>query len=164
MEQDSAPRLTLPDGERDHLKGSLDAPVVLVEYGDYECPHCQEVHPILWELKERMGDRVAFIYRHFPISSQHPHAAMAAEAAEAAGAQGKFWEMHRQLFTHQNALTFEDLLNHASAIGLDVDRFRRDLEEKAFEARVREDFMSGVRSGVNPGADGILRALENLPD
>lgn len=149
MEKDSAPKLTLPIGERDHLKGSLDAPVVLVEYGDYECPYCQEVHPILQELKERMGDRLAIVYRHFPISSQHPHAALAAEAAEAAAAQGKFWEMNHQLFTHQDELAFDDLLRHAAAIGLDLDRFRRELEEHTYEGQVREDFRSGVRSGVN---------------
>jgi len=149
MELDSASRLTLAIGERDHHKGSFGAPVELVEYGDYECPHCQEVHPIIHELKERMGDRLVFVYRHFPITSQHPNAFLAAEAAEAAAAQGKFWEMTLQLFTHQRELTFEDLVRHADAIGLDVNRFRRDLEEHSFEDRVREDFMSGVRSGVN---------------
>jgi protein-disulfide isomerase len=149
MELEIIPKLTLPVSERDHVKRSLDAPVVLVEYGDYECPHCQEVYPILHELKERMGNRVAYVYRHFPISRQHPNAQLAAEAAEAAAAQEKFWEMHHQLFTHQNELGFDDLLRHASAIGLDVDLFRRELEEHTYADRVREDFMSGVRSGVN---------------
>ena len=150
MELETISRLTLPVGERDHIKQrSLDAPVVLVEYGDYECPHCQEVYPILRELKESMGDRVAYVYRHFPISRQHPNAQLAAEAAEAAAAQGKFWEMHHRLFTHQNELGFDELLVHARALGLDVDRFRRELEEHTYADRVREDFMSGVRSGVN---------------
>jgi NhaA family Na+:H+ antiporter len=149
MELEITPKLTLPVSERDHVKRSLDAPVVLVEYGDYECPHCQEVYPILHELKERMGDRVAYVYRHFPVSRQHPNAQLAAEAAEAASAQGKFWEMHHRLFTHQNELGFDDLLRHASAIGLDTDVFRRELEEHTYADRVREDFMSGVRSGVN---------------
>jgi len=149
MELENVPRLTPPVSERDHVKRSLEAPIVLVEYGDYECPHCQEVYPILYELKERMGNRVAYVYRHFPISRQHPNAQLAAEAAEAAATQGKFWEMHHQLFTHQNELGFDDLLRHASAIGLDVDLFRRELEEHTYTDRVREDFMSGVRSGVN---------------
>jgi NhaA family Na+:H+ antiporter len=149
MELEIIPKLTQPVSERDHVKRSLNAPVVLVEYGDYECPHCQEVYPILYELKERMGNRLAYIYRHFPISRQHPNAQLAAEAAEAAAAQGKFWEMHHQLFTHQNELGFDDLLRHASAIGLDADLFRRELEEHTYTDRVREDFMSGVRSGVN---------------
>ncbi|HSL47071.1 MAG TPA: Na+/H+ antiporter NhaA [Anaerolineales bacterium] len=149
MELETVHRLTMPVSERDHVKRSLDAPVVLVEYGDYECPHCQEVYPILRELKERMGDRVSYVYRHFPISRQHPNAQLAAEAAEAAAAQGKFWEMHHRLFTHQNELGFDDLLRHARAIGLDTDRFRRELEEHTYADRVREDFMSGVRSGVN---------------
>jgi NhaA family Na+:H+ antiporter len=149
MELEIIPKLTQPVSERDHVKRSLDAPVVLVEYGDYECPHCQEVYPILHELKERMGNRLAYIYRHFPISRQHPNAQLAAEAAEAAAAQGKFWEMHHRLFTHQNELGFDDLLRHASAIGLDAELFRRELEEHTYSDRVREDFMSGVRSGVN---------------
>ncbi|HEY3476359.1 MAG TPA: Na+/H+ antiporter NhaA [Anaerolineales bacterium] len=149
MELETVHRLTMPVSERDHVKRSLDAPVVLVEYGDYECPHCQEVYPILRELKESMGDRVSYVYRHFPISRQHPNAQLAAEAAEAAAAQGKFWEMHHRLFTHQNELGFDDLLRHARAIGLDTDRFRRELEEHTYVDRVREDFMSGVRSGVN---------------
>ena len=149
MELENVPKLTPPVSERDHVKRSLEASVVLVEYGDYECPHCQEVYPILYELKERMGNRIAYVYRHFPISRQHPNALLAAEAAEAAAAQGKFWEMHHRLFTHQNELGFEDLLRHASAIGLDADLFRRELEEHTYTDRVREDFMSGVRSGVN---------------
>ena len=149
MELEVIPKLTLPVGERDHVKRSLNAPVMLVEYGDYECPHCQEVYPILHELKERMGNRLAYIFRHFPISRQHENAQLAAEAAEAAAAQGKFWEMHHRLFTHQNELGFDDLLRHASAIGLDVELFRRDLEAHTYADRVREDFMSGVRSGVN---------------
>jgi NhaA family Na+:H+ antiporter len=149
MELENTPRLTPPVSERDHVKRSLDAPVVLVEYGDYECPHCQEVYPILYELKERMGNRISYVYRHFPISRQHPNAQLAAEAAEAAAAQGKFWEMHHRLFTHQNELGFDDLLRHAAAISLDTDLFRRALEEHTYANRVREDFMSGVRSGVN---------------
>jgi Na+:H+ antiporter, NhaA family len=150
MELEVLSKLTMPVGERDHIKhSSLNAPVVLVEYGDYECPHCQEVYPILHELKARMGNRIAYVYRHFPISRQHPNAQMAAEAAEAAAAQGKFWEMHHRLFTHQNELGYDDLLRHASAIGLDVDLFRRELEEHTYAGRVREDFISGVRSGVN---------------
>lgn len=149
MELEIISRLTQPVSERDHVKRSLDAPVIVVEYGDYECPHCQEVYPIVHELKERMGNRVAYVFRHFPISGQHPNAQLAAEAAEAAAAQGKFWEMHHRLFTYQDELEFEDLLRHANAIGLDIDRFRRELEEHSYAERVREDFMSGVRSGVN---------------
>ena len=149
MANETVHRLTMPVGERDHVKRSLGVPVVLVEYGDYECPHCQEVYPILHELKERMGDRISYVYRHFPISRQHPHAQLAAEAAEAAAAQGKFWEMHHRLFTHQNELEFDDLMGHARDLGLDMDRFRSELEEHTYAERVREDFLSGVRSGVN---------------
>jgi NhaA family Na+:H+ antiporter len=146
---DSKPRLTMPVSERDHYIGTLDAPVVLVEYGDIECPHCQSVHPIIKELLMRKGGQMCYVFRHFPISNQHPHAQKAAEAAEAAGAQGKFFEMVIRLFSHQDALEPEDLLGHAEAIGLDTERFQQEFEEGLHADRVREDFMSGVRSGVN---------------
>ncbi len=142
-------RLTLPVSGRDHALGPSDAPATLLEYGDYECPHCGAAYPIVEALRDRLGDLLQFAYRHFPLSQIHPHAALAAESAEAAGAQGKFWEMHEALFTHQDALDGVHLLRYAAAIGLDVDEFRRDLETHAHAARVKEDFMSGVRSGVN---------------
>jgi NhaA family Na+:H+ antiporter len=135
--------------ERDHVQGSLDAPVVFVEYGDYECPHCLQAHSIVQELQDRLGERACFVYRHFPIRSSHPHAQHAAEAAEAAGAQGKFWEMHDLLFENQEALLDENLIEYARQIGLDQVQFQRDLAEGRFKDRVLEDFKSGVRSGVN---------------
>jgi protein-disulfide isomerase len=138
-----------PVGEGDHILGPSDAPVTLVEYGDFECPHCGAAYPILQSILDDLGDRIRFVYRHFPLTRSHPHAGRAAEAAEAAAAQGKFWEMHHQLFEHQDALTDGDLIAYAEAIGLDVEAFREALEEGTYEPRVQADFRSGVRSGVN---------------
>ena len=145
----SEPKLTVPVSKKDHHFGPLDAPIVIVEYADMECPHCKDVQPILVDLMERMGDRICLVFRHFPIQNQHSHAQKAAEAVEAAAAQGKFGPMVRALFRQQDKLEFADLLKHAEAVGLDVDRFQRELEEGKYADRVREDFKSGVRSGVN---------------
>jgi protein-disulfide isomerase len=134
---------------RDHVIGRPDAPLNMVEYGDYECPFCGQAHPVIIALLQAIGDELLFAFRHFPITTAHPHAQHAAEAAEAAGAQGKFWEMHDWLFEHQQALTDRDLVRYAAEIGLDVDRFTRELVTHVHAPRVREDFMSGVRSGVN---------------
>lgn len=144
------PQLVLPvSSERDHIRGPVDAPIVLLEYGDYECPFCGAAHPVVQELRRLMGNRMSVVYRHFPLTNVHPHAEPAAEAAEAAGAQGRFWAMHDMLYEHQDALDAEDLLAYAQAIGLDVPRFVRELADGTHRPRVREDFMSGVRSGVN---------------
>jgi protein-disulfide isomerase len=143
------PTLTPPIGERDHVIGPPNAPVTLVEYGDYECPYCGAAHPVVTAVRRRLGKGLRFAFRHFPLTRIHPHAEHAAEAAEAAGAQGKFWQMHDLLFEHQDALEDEDLLLYAASIGLDLERFASELENGLYAARVREDFLSGVRSGVN---------------
>jgi len=145
----TAARLTLPVGDRDHLQGPPDAAVTLVEYGDYECPHCGRAYPIVKEVQKQMGRRLRFVYRNFPLRETHPHAQHAAEAAEAAGAQGKFWEMHDRLFERQFALDDDALIEYAGDLGLDVARFRRELAGRVYEPRVREDFRSGMLSGVN---------------
>jgi formate-nitrite transporter family protein len=145
----SVGRLTPPVSERDHVAGHADAPVTLVEYGDYECPHCGRAYPIVKVAQVRLGSLLRFVFRNFPLSEAHPHAEHAAEAAEAAGAQGKFWEMHDVIFEHQDALEDEDLIAYADALGLDAGRVARELEEGVWAKRVREDFRSGVRSGVN---------------
>jgi NhaA family Na+:H+ antiporter len=142
-------QLTPAVDERDHRRGPADAPVVFVEYGDYECPHCLQAHGIVRELHERLGDRFSYVFRHFPIRSSHIHAQHAAEAAEAAAAQGKFWEMHDKLFANQNALDDESLISYAGEVGLDVERFKREMTERVYAERVNEDFRSGVRSGAN---------------
>jgi protein-disulfide isomerase len=142
--------LALPvSDERDHTQGSPDAPVTLVEYGDYQCPFCGAAYPIVKEVQARLGERLRFVFRNFPITTSHPHAALAAEAAEAAGAQGRFWEMHDHLYEHQRHLKDADLHAYAEQLGLDVARFDNELATHAHADRVREDFMSGVRSGVN---------------
>jgi protein-disulfide isomerase len=147
--QSRVARLVLPVSERDHVLGPPDAPATLVEYGDYECPHCGEAYPIAKMVQNRMGNRLRFVYRHFPLAELHPHALTAAEAAEAAGTQGKFWPMHDLLFENQEALDDESLVSYAADLGLDVPRFVSELSEHTWEPRVRKDFMSGIRSGVN---------------
>jgi NhaA family Na+:H+ antiporter len=127
----------------------LDAPVTFVEYGDYQCQHCRRAHSIVQDLQERLGDRFCYVFRHFPISTAHPNAQHAAEAAEAAAAQGRFWEMHDYLYDHQDSLDDEHLIQYAAELGLDSERFERELNEHVYADRVREDFLSGVRSGVN---------------
>jgi protein-disulfide isomerase len=143
------PHLTVPVSERDHIRGPIDAPLTLLEYGDFECPHCGAAHPIVEEMRARLGRQLRFVYRHFPLTNIHPHAEPAAEASEAAGAQGRFWEMHDRLFENQDALEEEDLVAHADALGLDVEQLADELADGVHAPRVRQDFLSGVRSGVN---------------
>ena len=137
------------DDDRDHIQGPADAAVTLVEYGDYECPYCGAAYPIVKELQAHMGDRLRFVVRNFPITTSHPHAEQAAEAAEASAAQGRFWEMHDLLYENQTQLRDQDLHAYAEQLGIDVERFDKDLAEHVHAPRVHEDFMSGVRSGVN---------------
>jgi protein-disulfide isomerase len=136
-------------GANDHVQGPANAPVTMVEYGDYECPYCGEAYPIVKALQKRLGEQMRFVFRNFPLAEAHPHAEHAAEAAEAAGAQGKFWEMHDLLYENQDALEDEDLVRYAKALHLDVPRFVKEMEAHQHSERVREDFRSGVRSGVN---------------
>jgi protein-disulfide isomerase len=134
---------------RDHIQGPANAAVTLVEYGDYQCPYCGRAYPIIKEVRARMGDRLRFVFRNFPITTSHPNAEAAAEAAEAAGGQGIFWDMHDHLFENQERLGDRDLHEYAEQVGLDVDRFDNEMAEHVYADRVREDFMGGVRSGVN---------------
>ena len=142
-------KLTLPVGKREHIRGTMDAPVTLVEYGDFECPHCGRAHFILKEVEEEMGSQLRLVFRHFPLSTIHPHAEVAALAAEAAGAQEKFWEMHDLLFENQDALEEEDLRQYAQALDLDLTTFEQDMNSAKSLHHIKEDLMSGVRSGVN---------------
>jgi protein-disulfide isomerase len=146
---------------RDHVLGPEDAPVTLVEYGDFQCPYCGMAYPIVQAVREEMGDDLRFAFRHFPITTIHPYAEGAAEAAEAAGAQGQFWEMHDWLFEHQDSLAPNDIVKAASLLELDVDRFVADLAQHRFAPRVREDFMSGVRSGVNGTPTFFINGLRH---
>jgi protein-disulfide isomerase len=143
------PRLSVPVSKLDHAQGPATAPVTLVEYGDFECPHCRAAHAVVKEIQQRLGPKLRFVFRNFPLTMAHPHAQQAAEAAEAAGTQGKFWRMHDVLFENQEALEDADLVQIAAALNLDTDEFADALGNHVHARRVREDFMSGVRSGVN---------------
>jgi Na+/H+ antiporter NhaA len=136
------------DPERDHVRGPVEAPVTVVEYGDFECPYCGRAEPVVRELLADFGD-VQYVWRHLPLTDVHPRAQAAAEAAEAAAEQGKFWEMHDQLLTHQDALRLDDLARYAEEVGVDVERFEEDLRRHAGSARIEEDVDSADLSGVS---------------
>ena len=140
--------LTIPVSPRDHLEGSLDAPILLVEYGDYECPDCLNAWPIVKQLRQALGDRLAFSFRHYPQASIHPHASAAAQAAEAAAAQSRFWDMHDLLFRNQKRLADLDITHLALQLGLEVYQFQADFERPSHLKRIREDIQSGADSGV----------------
>lgn len=141
-------QLTPPVTERDHARGPADARVTLVKYGDYECPHCGALHPVIEDARKAFGGNLRFVFRHFPLRASHPHALAAAKAAEAAAEQGRFWEMHDRLYRRQTALTDEDLRRHAQKIGLDRARFERELAARTAEVRIREDLASAAQSGA----------------
>jgi protein-disulfide isomerase len=148
MSEDHLRRLALAVGERDHVQGPATAPVTLVEYGDYECPYCRAAVPIVQELRQLLGDQLSYVFRHFPLTGSHPHAQQAAEVAEAASVQDRFFEMHAALFEHQEALEEDHLVQYAADLGLDATRIRRELAAHSYAGRVREDFTSGLASGV----------------
>jgi len=141
--------LTQPVGDVDHVAGAANAPVTLVEYGDFECPSCRKAWPMVKELQRRLGKNLRFVFRNFPLTKLHPNAEHAAEAAEAASAQGAFWQMYDRLFERQFALEDDNLIEYASELGLDADRMRVALEGGTYRARVKEDVLSGLKSGVN---------------
>ena len=136
------------DPQRDHIRGPIEAPVTVVEYGDFECPYCGQAEPVVRELLRNFVD-VRYVWRHLPLTDVHPHAQMAAEAAEAAAAQGALWEMHDLLLANQDALEPSDLIAYAARLGLDTERFERDLRERAGAGRVAEDVEGADLSGVS---------------
>src|SRR5258708_31719488 len=136
------------DPDRDDILGRADAPVTMVEYGDFECPFCARSYPAVQAIRRQLGDRLRFVFRHFP-RPDHPHARHAAEAAETASAQGHFWQMHDMLFEHQGALEDRDLVGYAAAIGLDVGRFEHDLTTHVYLERVHAHLQSAARSGAH---------------
>lgn len=143
------PSLVIPVNERDHVRGPARAAVTLVEYGDFQCPFCGAAYYVLRNIEERFRRDLRFVYRHFPLTEVHPLAMSAAEASEAAAAQGRFWEMHGTLFENQANLLPDDLISYATELGLNVDAFSADLDNHRYVRKIRDDFMSGVRSGVN---------------
>ena len=143
-------KLTLPvKSNRDHIQGPSTATVTLLEYGDYQCPYCGQAYPIIKQVQKHLGNKLRFVFRNFPITQVHPNAQHAAEAAESAAAQNKFWEMHDYLYEHQQALDDNHLEKSAIKLGLDLAQFNHDMSSHAYTQHIREDFLSGVRSGVN---------------
>lgn len=141
-----------PVGPQDHTQGSADAPVTLVEYGDYQCSYCGQAASIVQALQRRLGDRLRFVFRNFPLGEIHPHAPHAAEAAESVAAHGgeaAFWSMHDTLYAHQRALDDAQLAQYAGSVGVDAAAVATDIAREAYASRIRADFMGGVRSGVN---------------
>jgi len=147
--------LAVPLNASDHTLGPDHAPVTVVEYGDFECPNCKQAAPAVKLLLERYTERVRFAFRHFPLEDVHPHALTAAQAAECAGGQGKFWEMHDLLFANQEHLKPKQLHSYAEQLGLDMARFTAEMDDQVYLQRVREHIASGLKSGVR-GTPGIF--------
>ena len=146
-EKEAIGKLNLPVNDRDHIQGPRTASVKLVEYGDYECPYTGQAYPIVKEIQKRLGDKLLFVFRNFPLREIHPHAEHAAEAAEAAAAQGKFWDMHDYLFEHQQALDDNHLLKYA-ALGIDTDKFRKEMSGHIYTSLIDKSLGEGIASGV----------------
>jgi protein-disulfide isomerase len=142
-------RLRVPVSSADHVLGKDDAPVTLVEYGDYQCPFCAAAQPIVAQVLARFGDRVRLVYRHFPLVEMHPMAGAAAEAAEFAGSHGRFWQMHELLFANQQRLSVPLIIALAAQLKLSARALRDALASATYTGKIREDFIGGVRSGVN---------------
>ena len=145
---ESASNLSDPVGDADWVRGDPAAPVTLVEYGEFECPDCGRAYHVIKNVLDA-NERVRFVFRHFARDDVHPFSERSAQAAEAAGAQGRFWEMHDFLFERQHQLEYDDLFRHAAELGLDVDRFRQDLSNHAFLSKVHANLDSGLASGVS---------------
>lgn len=141
--------LKVPVNENDHIQGNSDAPITLLEYGDYECGFCGMAYPIVKQIQKNFGDQLRFVFRNFPLTEMHPHAEIAAETAEYAGAYEKFWEMHDLIYENQQLLSGSLLLELAQILKLSVTGLEQALKEGTFAAKVRADFLSGVKSGVN---------------
>lgn len=142
-------QLKTPVNARDHIKGNPSAPIVLVEYGDYQCPACGAAFPDIEELMRSFGDEMCFVFRHFPLTDIHEYALLGALAVEAAGMQGKFWDMHDMVYENQEDLSPIGIMDFARELELNIPRFERDLEDPDLKERVQIDFMSGVESGVH---------------
>jgi len=141
--------LKVPVSPQDHIQGDADAPVVLVEYGDFQCPYCGQAYPIVKAVQKHFGKDLAFVFRNFPLTQIHPNAEAAAEAAEFAAAHEKFWQMHDAIYEHQQELGVPLLLQLAKSLGLSSKDLEKALETGQFADKVKQDFMGGVRSGVN---------------
>lgn len=143
------PQLTQTINEKDHFQGPLKSPINLVEYGDYQCPVCKMTLPIIKQLRKEFGDKMCFAFRHFPLKTSHPYAFEAAKAAEAAALQSKFWEMHELIYAKQSELNAEIWPQLTEELNLNVAKFNNDFQSPTIEEKVQNEFMAGVRSGVN---------------
>jgi protein-disulfide isomerase len=141
--------LKAPITQSDHVRGPATAPITLVEYGDYECPHCGLAYPIVEQVQLHFRGRMRFVFRHFPLTEVHPHAEIAAESAEFAGSYGLFWDMHDALFENQSKLSIATIFQIGRELGLPEVAMRNALESGQYRNKVRSDFMGGIRSGVN---------------
>lgn len=146
---DGGIKLNIPNIKRDHMQGPPEAPLTLLEYGDYECHFCAEAQPIIKEIQQRLGDDLCFAFRHFPLIDVHPHAERAAQAAEAASSQGKFWAMHEILLQNQHALSDKYLVACAAALGLDEAKLIGEVVLNVYAMRIRDDFTLGEKTGVD---------------
>jgi protein-disulfide isomerase len=142
-------KLRVAVNSSDHIQGNASAPIELIEYGDYQCPHCGHAYPIIKSIQKKMGDKLKFVFRNFPLTESHPNAVNAAVASEAAAIQNKFWEMHDHLFQYQSRLDDESLIKYAGQLKLNVEQFENDFEKPELLKKVDADFESGARSGVN---------------
>jgi protein-disulfide isomerase len=154
-------RLAAPVTDEDHIRGPATAPVTLVEYGDYQCPYCGMAHPIVQELLRERPDVVRFVFRHFPLTNVHPFAEVAAETAEAAGARQRFWQMHDWLFEHQDQFDPVHLAAGVEEVGLPVDEVIQEVNDHIYLDRIRRDFVSGARSGVNGTPTFFINGLRH---
>lgn len=142
-------KLRAPVGQHDHTLGKPGAEIILVEYGDYECSHCGHAYPLIKKLTKEFSNDLLFVFRNFPMQESHPNAMIAAQAAEAAGIQNKFWDMHDLIFEHQDELDENNLIYFAETLNLDVNQFQNDLHSPNIISKIESDFESGIRSGVN---------------
>ncbi|PWT72249.1 MAG: disulfide bond formation protein DsbA [Bacteroidetes bacterium] len=138
-----------PVSKEDHVQGNKNAKITLLEYGDYQCPFCGHAYPIVKKLQKIFGNDLQFVFRNFPIVEAHPNAYNAALSAEASGLQGKFWEMHDIIFENQNSLGWDSLISYARSLGIDTNKFKKDIESGHLQQRIDGDLESGLRSGVN---------------
>jgi protein-disulfide isomerase len=158
--------LKVPVVPADHSLGDESAIVTLVEYGDYQCPHCAHAQPVVGKLKKRFGKQLRFVFRNFPLTQIHEYAEVAAEAAEFAGAAGHFWEMHDAIFENQNRLSLPVLKDLTAKIGLSAEKLDESLQSHEYLDRIKADFMGGVRSGVNGTPTFFInnKRYENVPE
>ena len=158
------PDLRTPVSDSDHIFGSPDATIELVEYGDYQCPYCGAAYPIVKRIQDELGNRLKFVFRNFPLRKIHPQALMAAVASEAASLQGKYWEMHDMLFENQKRLNYSSIINYAEHLGLDIIRFKLNVADINLEKKALSDFESGLRSGVNATPTFFVNGNKYLQD